>query len=116
MKLLVVGGTGLEIIKLAPVLLLAKELQGEGLSVTFCHTGQHESMAQEAMSIFDLSPNIDLEIMKPNQSMNLMICRRSFQQSGRLTFSLRHIEGSFGEGTANIWRAIRRESYNAKSF
>lgn len=27
-------------------------------------------MAQEAMSIFNLSPNIDLEIMKPNQSIN----------------------------------------------
>jgi UDP-N-acetylglucosamine 2-epimerase (non-hydrolysing) len=27
-------------------------------------------MAQEAMSIFDLSPSIHLEMMKPNQSIN----------------------------------------------
>ncbi len=35
-----------------------------------CLTGQHQSMAQEALSIFDIEPDADLEIMKHNQSLN----------------------------------------------
>ena len=68
--ILVVAGTRPEIIKIAPVILRANE-QGAGrLRVQLCLTGQHQSMAQEALSIFEIEPDADLEIMRHNQSLN----------------------------------------------
>lgn len=69
-KLLFVAGTRPEIIKLAPVLLTAQEKYRHALAVTFCLTGQHQSMAEEALSVFGLTPDINLDIMKPRQTLN----------------------------------------------
>jgi UDP-N-acetylglucosamine 2-epimerase (non-hydrolysing) len=69
-KVLVVAGTRPEIIKLAPVLLTAQERYRNALSVSFCLTGQHHTMAQDALSVFGLTPDIRLDIMKPNQTIN----------------------------------------------
>jgi len=73
-KLLIVAGTRPEIIKLAPVLLLAREQYQNTLSVTFCLTGQHQTMAEEALSVFGLTPDINLDIMKPKQTINEISC------------------------------------------
>ena len=66
--ILVVSGTRPEIIKIAPVILAANS--NHAAQVKLCLAGQHQTMAQEALSIFDIEPDADLGIMKHNQSLN----------------------------------------------
>lgn len=68
--ILLVGGTRPEIIKLAPLLLKAKEAGGHVPHLELCVTGQHQTMADEALSIFGLKENFNLRIMTPNQTLN----------------------------------------------
>ena len=68
--ILVVAGTRPEIIKVAPVILAAREKQHQNLTVKFCLTGQHQTMAKEAMSVFGIVPDLELDIMRPDQSLN----------------------------------------------
>jgi UDP-N-acetylglucosamine 2-epimerase (non-hydrolysing) len=69
-KILIVAGTRPEIIKTAPVVLEARKRKADGLSVTYCLTGQHQTMAMEALSIFGIAPDDNLQIMKPGQTLN----------------------------------------------
>lgn len=69
-RVLIVAGTRPEIIKLAPVILAARESYADRVSVTLCLTGQHQSMAEEAMGIFGLRPDSGLDIMRPNQTLS----------------------------------------------
>lgn len=64
--LLVVAGTRPEIIKLAPVILHAKRA---GMDARLCLTGQHRQMAEQAMQIFGLTAQHDLDIMLPRQTL-----------------------------------------------
>ena len=68
MKLLIVAGTRPEIIKLAPLALRARSMSG--LTVDLILTGQHEAMAREAMAIFGLEASANLQIMRPNQTLD----------------------------------------------
>jgi UDP-N-acetylglucosamine 2-epimerase (non-hydrolysing) len=67
-KILIVAGTRPEIIKTAPVVLAAKKQKN--LSIVYYLTGQHKSLAHDALSIFRIKPNGNLHIMKPDQSPN----------------------------------------------
>lgn len=59
MRLLIVFGTRPEIIKLAPVI---KELGSRpAFEIYVCHTGQHEELAEQAMTTFDIVPDYWLE-------------------------------------------------------
>jgi UDP-N-acetylglucosamine 2-epimerase (non-hydrolysing) len=69
-NILLVGGTRPEIIKLAPLLLDAKEGLGHIPHLELCVTGQHQTMADEALSIFGLKEKFNLRIMTPNQTPN----------------------------------------------
>ncbi|MBI5464316.1 MAG: UDP-N-acetylglucosamine 2-epimerase (non-hydrolyzing) [Ignavibacteriales bacterium] len=69
-RILIIAGTRPEIIKLAPVVLTAEAQFKKHVHIDLCITGQHQTMAQEAMSIFGLMPVDNLEIMKPDQSLN----------------------------------------------
>ncbi|MCP9292788.1 non-hydrolyzing UDP-N-acetylglucosamine 2-epimerase [Gracilimonas sediminicola] len=64
-KILIAFGTRPEVIKLAPVIL---ELR-ESLNVTVLHTGQHKELVDPMLSLFDIQPDINLDIMKPNQDL-----------------------------------------------
>lgn len=78
-RALVVAGTRPEIIKVAPVLLAARTVSPPPVDVRFCLTGQHTSMAQEALSIFGIEADVDLGIMRPNQTLD-DICRSVFEK------------------------------------
>ena len=67
-KILIVFGTRPEAIKMAPVV---KELQSfpEFFNVTVCVTAQHRQMLDQVLSLFEIIPNIDLDLMKPNQDL-----------------------------------------------
>lgn len=67
-RVLVVFGTRPEAIKLAPVI---RQLAADPskFEVKTCVTGQHRQMLDQVLGIFDLSPDYDLNIMAPDQSL-----------------------------------------------
>jgi UDP-N-acetylglucosamine 2-epimerase len=68
-KVFVTFGTRPEAIKMAPVIL---ELAGVGDKVdpVVCVTGQHREMLDQVLNLFGINPNIDLELMEPNQRLD----------------------------------------------
>lgn len=67
MKVLTVFGTRPEAIKMAPVIL---ELQKHNtITSKVCITAQHREMLDQVLSLFEIKADYDLNIMKPNQSL-----------------------------------------------
>lgn len=66
--ILLVFGTRPEAIKMAP---LVKQLQTEPdrFKTIVCVTAQHRQMLDQVLHIFDIVPDYDLDIMKPNQDL-----------------------------------------------
>jgi UDP-N-acetylglucosamine 2-epimerase len=54
--ILIIAGTRPEIIKTAPVVLAARNRKD--IKVRYCLTGQHKTMAMEALSIFGVQNDI----------------------------------------------------------
>jgi UDP-N-acetylglucosamine 2-epimerase (non-hydrolysing) len=70
---LVVLGTRPEAIKLFPVIqALAAESR---VRVALAVTGQHREMVDQILGPFGISPDHDLDIMRPDQSLNEIVCR-----------------------------------------
>ncbi|HOE16868.1 MAG TPA: UDP-N-acetylglucosamine 2-epimerase (non-hydrolyzing) [Syntrophorhabdaceae bacterium] len=67
-RVLAVLGTRPEAIKLAPVINRLKE-RGSGFSAIVCATAQHRHMLDQVLSIFKISPDYDLNIMRANQDL-----------------------------------------------
>ena len=67
MKVLIVFGTRPEAIKMAPVVRRLRD--DPRVEAVVCVTGQHRSMLDQVLSIFGIRPDIDLNIMKPGQSL-----------------------------------------------
>ena len=67
-KILLVFGTRPEAIKMAP---LVKKLQAmpEEFQTIVCVTGQHREMLDQVLRLFEITPDFDLNIMKPNQDL-----------------------------------------------
>jgi UDP-N-acetylglucosamine 2-epimerase (non-hydrolysing) len=66
-KLMVVFGTRPEVIKLAPVVVEARARAGVELLV--CSTGQHRQMLDQALNCFGMRPDIELSLMRANQTL-----------------------------------------------
>jgi UDP-N-acetylglucosamine 2-epimerase (non-hydrolysing) len=64
-KILIVFGTRPEIIKLAPVINKLKPVT----NLTILHTGQHRELADPLFELFDVQPDIDLEVMEKGQDL-----------------------------------------------
>ncbi|MFO7746588.1 MAG: UDP-N-acetylglucosamine 2-epimerase (non-hydrolyzing) [Orrella sp.] len=66
-KVLVVFGTRPEAIKMAPVV---HALQSQAsIETILCVTAQHRQMLDQVLELFELTPDIDLDIMKPGQDL-----------------------------------------------
>lgn len=66
-KTLCVFGTRPEAIKMAP---LALALRADSrFDAKVCVTGQHRQMLDQVLELFELTPNFDLNIMKPGQDL-----------------------------------------------
>ena len=67
-KILMVFGTRPEAIKMIPLFL---ELQKENsqLETKICVTAQHRNMLDQVLEFFDVSPDYDLDLMRPNQNL-----------------------------------------------
>jgi len=66
-KVLFVFGTRPEAIKMAPVIKLARK--NKAIASTVCVTAQHRFLLDQAMKEFDIKPDIDLDLMRPDQSL-----------------------------------------------
>jgi len=66
MKLLAVVGTRPEAIKMAPVVCEARR---QGCAVEVCATAQHREMLDQVLNFFDIVPDSDLRLMRPDQSL-----------------------------------------------
>jgi UDP-N-acetylglucosamine 2-epimerase (non-hydrolysing) len=68
MKILSVFGTRPEAIKMAPVVQLLGERPDQFTGVV-CVTGQHRRMLDQVLTLFDITPDYDLNIMRPDQTL-----------------------------------------------
>ena len=72
-KVLVIFGTRPEAIKLFPVVHALGEMPG--LTVRTCVTAQHRGLLDQVLDIAGLSPDIDLDLMEPGQSLDRLTAR-----------------------------------------
>ncbi|HEF8782423.1 TPA: UDP-N-acetylglucosamine 2-epimerase (non-hydrolyzing) [Providencia rettgeri] len=73
MKVLTVFGTRPEAIKMAP---LVHALAGDAdFEAKVCVTAQHREMLDEVLKLFEITPDYDLNIMKPGQDLTDITCR-----------------------------------------
>ena len=66
-RILSVIGTRPEAIKMAPVVQLLRKTPG--IESLVCVTAQHRQMLDQVLNLFDVTPDVDLNLMKPNQSL-----------------------------------------------
>ena len=70
----VVFGTRPEAIKMAPVIFELQKRSREFQPVLIA-TSQHRQMLDQVLEVFGIRPEIDLDLMQPNQSLNTLTCR-----------------------------------------
>ena len=71
--LLFVFGTRPEAIKLCP---LIRELRSrEELAVSICVTAQHRGMLDQVLNAFEITPDYDLNVMRPHQTLSSLTSR-----------------------------------------
>ena len=86
MRILSILGTRPEAIKMAPVILA---LRGKtSIEPLVCVTAQHRQMLDQALEVFDIRPDIDLDVMRPGQDLfdltaGMLIALRSVLQDVR---------------------------------
>lgn len=74
LKVLSVFGTRPEAIKLTPVI-RALRAAPEQFLPRVCVTGQHRELLQPVLSLFDIQPDYDLAVMRPDQSLSYLTAR-----------------------------------------
>lgn len=67
-------GTRPEAIKMAPVI-RALEAKPDALESVLCSTGQHREMLDQALRLFDLRPDVELDVMAPDQTLAALTAR-----------------------------------------
>lgn len=65
---MLVFGTRPEAIKMAP-LVHALRAEPEQFEVTVCVTAQHRQMLDQVLKVFEITPDIDLDVMQPGQDL-----------------------------------------------
>jgi len=66
-RVLVILGTRPEAVKMAPVVTALRK--SPEIETRVCITAQHREMLDQVLSLFDIHPDIDLDLMRPNQSL-----------------------------------------------
>jgi UDP-N-acetylglucosamine 2-epimerase (non-hydrolysing) len=72
MKILTVFGTRPEAIKMAP--LIHKLAKDKRFEARVCVTAQHREMLDQVLALFEITPDYDLNLMKPGQDLNDITC------------------------------------------
>lgn len=71
---LCIVGTRPEVIKMAPVIKALHQHPAE-IRPVLCSTGQHRQMLDQALGLFGLQADYDLDIMQPNQTLSDLTAR-----------------------------------------
>ncbi|CAG4900992.1 non-hydrolyzing UDP-N-acetylglucosamine 2-epimerase [Paraburkholderia saeva] len=82
MKILCVVGTRPEAIKMAPVILALQAVPQ--FEVRVLATAQHRHMLDQVLNFFGITPDIDLNIMRPNQTLSALTARLLLELGGVL--------------------------------
>jgi UDP-N-acetylglucosamine 2-epimerase (non-hydrolysing) len=74
LRVIVVFGTRPEAVKMAPVV---RELQKypHKIETCVCITAQHREMLDQVLAVFNITPDVDLDLMQPNQSLAELTAR-----------------------------------------
>jgi UDP-N-acetylglucosamine 2-epimerase (non-hydrolysing) len=67
LRVLSIFGTRPEAVKMAPVVRLLADTKG--IESIVCVTAQHRQMLDQVLDLFRITPDIDLDLMRPNQSL-----------------------------------------------
>lgn len=62
---------------MAPIVLRLRQ-EPETFAVSLCATGQHRGLLDSPLELFGLKPDLDLDLMRPNQTLN-GLCARIFE-------------------------------------
>lgn len=73
-RLLVIFGTRPEAIKMAPVVRAFQQC-ADHFTVRTCATAQHREMLDQVLDVFSIIPDIDLDLMQPDQSLSGLTAR-----------------------------------------
>lgn len=111
-KNLIIFGTRPEAIKMAP--LANQFLADDRFETKICVTGQHREMLDQVLSFFDIKPDYDLSLMKPNQNL--------YNLTSEIILGLKPILESFnpnfvfvhGDTTTTLASSIASFYYGAK--
>jgi UDP-N-acetylglucosamine 2-epimerase (non-hydrolysing) len=66
-KVLSIFGTRPEAVKMAPV--VERLARTPGVQSLVCVSAQHRQMLDQVLSLFDITPDVDLDVMRPDQSL-----------------------------------------------
>jgi UDP-N-acetylglucosamine 2-epimerase (non-hydrolysing) len=67
LRVLSIFGTRPEAVKMAPVVKALK--QEPGVEALVCVTAQHRQMLDQVLDLFQIQPDVDLDLMRPDQSL-----------------------------------------------
>ncbi|HVN55076.1 MAG TPA: UDP-N-acetylglucosamine 2-epimerase (non-hydrolyzing) [Anaerolineaceae bacterium] len=67
LRVLSIFGTRPEAVKMAPV--VHRLAQTPGIESQVCVTAQHRQMLDQVLDLFQIQPEVDLDLMRPNQSL-----------------------------------------------
>ncbi len=67
LRVLSIFGTRPEAVKMAPV--VQALAQASGIESRVCVTAQHRQMLDQVLNLFNICPDVDLNLMRPNQSL-----------------------------------------------
>jgi UDP-N-acetylglucosamine 2-epimerase (non-hydrolysing) len=70
LRVLSIFGTRPEAVKMAPV--IHALAQTSGIESVVCVTAQHRQMLDQVLDLFGISPDIDLNLMRPDQSLSAL--------------------------------------------
>jgi len=70
--ILTIFGTRPEAIKIAPVV---QRAQAMGARILTCTTGQHKEMLAQVLELFEIKPDFELQVMRPNQDLTSLTSR-----------------------------------------
>ncbi len=73
-RTLIVVGTRPEAIKMAPVIARLRE-RPDAITSWVCSTGQHREMLRQALGVFGILPDVDLDLMQPGQTLTQVASR-----------------------------------------
>jgi UDP-N-acetylglucosamine 2-epimerase (non-hydrolysing) len=110
-RVLIVFGTRPEAIKMAPVVKELRKYPAEFETIV-CVTAQHREMLDQVLKLFDMTPDYDLNIMKPEQDLFDLTC--NILKGLRSVFEKEHPDLVMVHGDTTTTMAASIASYYSK--